>query len=37
MSRGSRVGIMRHLDTLDAELRLLIWNIWATGKGKIDT
>jgi hypothetical protein len=31
---------MRHLDTLDAELRLpplLIWNISATGKGKIDT
>ena len=23
MSRGSRVGITRHLDTLDAELRLL--------------
>jgi hypothetical protein len=33
---------MRHLDTLDAELRLMAaqrvkWNILATGKGKIDT
>ena len=31
---------MRHLDALDAELRLprlLKWNISATGKGKIDT
>jgi hypothetical protein len=30
----ARPQVMRRPWMLDAELRLLIWNIWATGKGK---